>query len=85
MKTGGIEKRMEPGCRLNELGEPCGQSDEEGKMGSVGIWRCGVKDKESESGMCPCEDMGEKVSKANEEPFSDGGEWRVCREFVEWN
>ena len=36
MKRGGIEKRMEPGCRLNELGEPCGQSDEEGKMEALG-------------------------------------------------
>ena len=54
-------------------------------MGSVGIWRCRVKEKESESGVCACKDVGKEVSKANKKSFNDGGGWKVCREFVEWN
>ena len=85
VKTGGIEKGVVPGCRLYELDEACGECGEEGGREIVGKWRCGVTEKRSEGGVCASKDMGEKVSKANKEPFSDGGEWNVCREVVGWN
>ena len=54
-------------------------------MDSVGICSYRVNEKESDSGVCACKRVGKEVSKANDGPFSDGGEWKVCREFVEWN
>ena len=54
-------------------------------MVSVGICGYRVNGEESDGGVCACERVGEEVSKANQRAFNDGGEWKVCRECVEWN